>query len=151
VTTHTAPPSLPRRWRLRLATTALIAASVVISACGSSNDSTTVTADQLEGRSYVLISATGVEIVAGSSITLDFEPGSLAGSAGCNRMFGGFEIDEGRLLTNGLATTKMACEPALMDQEGWFLDLLSNAPTIAVDNDQLLLGSGDIELVFDRT
>lgn len=150
MTTPFTPYRSHRRRRIRLVTAGLAAAALILGACSSSDDVSPVTAGDLDGNRYVLVSATGIEIVDAASITLEFDDESIAGSTGCNRMFGGFEIDEGRLVTGELATTKMACEPALMDQETQLLGLLSNSPTLALEQDQLLLGTTGVELVFDR-
>ena len=51
--------------------------------------------------------------------------GSVSGTGGCNRYFGKAEIDEASIAFGPLGSTKMACAPAVMDQEQKFFDALT--------------------------
>ncbi|OGO53394.1 MAG: hypothetical protein A2V84_05700 [Chloroflexi bacterium RBG_16_70_13] len=62
-------------------------------------------------------------------------------------MGGPYRIDGGRLVVDQLATTEMACDPALMEQDRWVADLLDGA-TIALDGDTLTLTKGMTRLTF---
>jgi copper homeostasis protein (lipoprotein) len=59
---------------------------------------------------------------------LSAEGGQVHGSTGCNRITGGFEQDADSLRFQGLATTRMACPPAIARLETRFLEAL-NATT----------------------
>jgi heat shock protein HslJ len=61
------------------------------------------------------------------------EDGTLSGSAGCNSYTGSWETDENSIEIGPLASTAMACEPALMDQETRYLAVLQEADTYRVD------------------
>ena len=50
------------------------------------------------------------------------------GSGGCNRLFGGYRLEGGRISFSGIATTRMSC-PAGMEIEGEFLRALAEAET----------------------
>lgn len=50
-------------------------------------------------------------------LTVVFSLGGVAASAGCNRLVGAFEQSGSRLRIGPLASTRMACSPALMEQE----------------------------------
>src|SRR4029079_563678 len=64
-------------------------------------------------------------------------------SAGCNSMFGRYQLDGNVLVVSQMGTTDMACNPpALMLQETWYSQLLSSQPTITLDGDSLTLTSG---------
>lgn len=56
---------------------------------------------------------------SGRPVELLFDPDSdrVSGSGGCNRLMGGFELNGAKLRFSPLASTKMACPPALMDFE----------------------------------
>lgn len=67
----------------------------------------------------------GRGIIDNSLVTLEFpEPGRAAGRSGCNRYFGGVTIGGEQIAFSGLASTKILCVPALMDQESRYLAAL---------------------------
>ena len=56
----------------------------------------------------------GVEhpLVEGTRISLRFNNGNIAASAGCNSMSGPYQIDDNRQLTvEDLSTTEIGCDP----------------------------------------
>ena len=61
------------------------------------------------------------------------EDGTLSGSGGCNSYTGSWETDENSIEIGPLASTAMACEPDLMDQETRYLAVLQEAGTYRVD------------------
>ena len=61
------------------------------------------------------------------------EDGTLSGSGGCNSYTGSWETDENSIEIGPLASTAMACEPDLMDQETRYLAVLQEADTYRVD------------------
>lgn len=72
---------------------------------------------------------------------LDFAAdGGLAGSGGCNRLMGRWQLGEG-LRIDGLGSTRMACAPALMQVEGRLLALLGAANRVIFET------GGDAHLV----
>ncbi|MEA1901910.1 MAG: META domain-containing protein [Actinomycetota bacterium] len=73
----------------------------------------------------------------GSTMSLEFVEGRVGGVASINRFMGQFG-DE--LLFGPLATTMMAGPPQLMEQEGRYLGLLSQA-------DSLLFGPNELSLI----
>ncbi|MFF0492357.1 META domain-containing protein [Nocardia sp. NPDC004068] len=79
----------------------------------------------------------------------------VAGSAGCNHLSGTAEIAAGdREITFRLATTRMLCEPEVMDVERQVLEALDGKTTATVDGDTLTLrndGNGTgLVLTADR-
>jgi heat shock protein HslJ len=72
--------------------------------------------------------------------TLEFpQEGGVAGSGGCNRYFGSADIDGPRIQMGPLASTRRACAPAVMAQEGRFFGALERARTWQLVADKLLL------------
>jgi heat shock protein HslJ len=72
--------------------------------------------------------------------------GRLAGSTGCNRLMGGYELEDGSLVVTGpLATTRMACvDPAATQQERHVLEVLEAGPLVVeVTGDRLQLTAPD--------
>ncbi len=81
------------------------------------------------------------ELVPGSSITAQFtSDGKVSGSAGCNRYSGTYTVSGNSLqLSSPMASTMMACEQALMDQESAYLKALGEVKTFSISGDQLTL------------
>lgn len=65
-------------------------------------------------------------LVDRSRLTLTLDPSGRAyGTGGCNRWFGRYELAGSLLRIEPGGSTRMACAPALMEQEQRFFDLLS--------------------------
>ncbi|MFE3194012.1 META domain-containing protein [Nocardia sp. NPDC059240] len=64
--------------------------------------------------------------------------GKVSGSAGCNTLTGTAAID-GDTVTFQLATTRMACDPAVMDVESQVLQALDGKTKATIDSDELTL------------
>lgn len=100
----------------------------------------------LEGHTFFTDRATGRKVVPGSRIQLAFDHGNVSLYAGCNRMFGPYSVANGRLLVKGPASTEMACEPRLMNQDRWLAGMISSKPEISLDGSELTLTGGDPEV-----
>ena len=71
-------------------------------------------------------SAEGIEwsLVGGLGQTLLLDGGHASGSGGCNRFAGSYELEGERLWFKALASTRMACDPKVMQAESdYFLAL----------------------------
>lgn len=81
--------------------------------------------------------------------TISFEPGStLHGSAGCNRFRGTYSLEGRKLNIGNLSTTKMLCEPEIINQEQSYLAALNATREISFDGTNLtFLNSGGVEVV----
>jgi heat shock protein HslJ len=65
-------------------------------------------------------------LLTGTQMTIQFgADGSVSGSSGCNRFTGMYQTSGTSLMFGPLATTRMACEQAIMDQEQAFLAALA--------------------------
>jgi len=85
--------------------------------------------------------------------TIVFDAGlKIAGRAGCNRYFGTFkqsgEQSGDAVAIKPAGSTRMACPPDVMDQEGRFLSALEAVKTARREGDRLLLldGSGRVRM-----
>lgn len=58
------------------------------------------------------------------SLQLDTKQQRAHGFAGCNNWFGNYELQDGQLRINQIATTRKLCAPALMEQEQRYLAAL---------------------------
>jgi heat shock protein HslJ len=80
-------------------------------------------------------------VIIGSTTTADFgADGKLAGSAGCNQYSATYTTSGAMGITiTQPASTRMACEDSLMQQETQYLSLLPKAGTYEIAGDQLTL------------
>jgi len=105
-----------------------------LSGCGGSP------ASLLQGGEWVVEDLAGKGIVDSSRATLDFGgDGQLTGRASCNRYGAGWKLSgEGLAVANARAT-RMACSPALDNQETEFLRLLEAVHRFDITDDGALL------------
>ena len=100
----------------------------------------------LDGRTFLSTSVTesGTDrpLVEGTRIRLGFEDGHLSASAGCNTLGATYQVDGGVLVIGDAATTEMACDPPLMDQDQWLFELLGAEPAISLSENELVLEEG---------
>jgi heat shock protein HslJ len=79
-------------------------------------------------------------VIEAAASTITFEAdGRVHGRGGCNRYFGAATIDGEQMSFGPLGSTKMACAPAVMDQEARFFQALESAERWSLDEDGLLL------------
>ena len=99
----------------------------------------------LTGTEWNLVSNQGNAPIGDTGITLLFEEeGQFGGSSGCNNYFGGYEHNGFSFSTTGpLASTLMACEEQIMNQETNYLTKLDQIEYIQVEDGRLLLVSPD--------
>jgi heat shock protein HslJ len=97
-------------------------------------------APELTGTSWLAETIMGRPVIdyAASTVTFDAD-GRVHGSGGCNRYFGTSTIAAAQLSFGPLGATKMACVPALMDQESRFFQALASAERWSFDEHGLLL------------
>ena len=86
--------------------------------------------------------------------TLAFpEAGRVAGNSSCNRFFGSYTLMQDRIALGQLAGTRMACAPAVDEQETRYLDALQKAQRLEVRGTTMLMHVQGLEkpLRFTRT
>lgn len=88
----------------------------------------------------------GSNLVSGSTVTLDIAAdGKVTGSGGCNRYFGKARLGDATIRFGDIGSTRMACSPALMQQEAALFDALRAARTFELRRGRrtlVLLGRG---------
>ncbi|MBL8528175.1 MAG: META domain-containing protein [Burkholderiales bacterium] len=87
----------------------------------------------------------------GPEVTLEIEGGNVAASAGCNRAAGSIKEQAGRLQIGPLASTMMACPPAVAKIEARYFGVLERGPSWRIDGDRLTLSAAGDTLTFERT
>jgi heat shock protein HslJ len=101
----------------------------------------------LEGTTWLLD-----KTIPGSEITAEFANGQVSGSAGCNTYQGTYRSTRaaGRntIEFGPLATTRMMCDQALMDQEGLYLAALEAATQYTIEGFALSIEYPGGEMIF---
>ncbi len=119
----------------------MLACALAVGACG---DTTHVRPSQvapvLDGTAWVLASLSGRTPLERGRPTLQFAEGHVAGSDGCNRYSGRYEVDgDGFKVLPGVAATQMACTPEVDEQARLFMQALLGASRARVDTGGLTL------------
>jgi putative lipoprotein len=95
----------------------------------------------------------GRGVIDNAQSTIEFTSDNrVAGRGGCNRYSGSVTIDGRKLKVAQVISTKMACVPALMDQETRFLQALESAASFEVKDTKLIVrdATGAQRLVLDK-
>lgn len=96
--------------------------------------------DGLIGTAWLADDIGGRGVVDRVQSTLEFaEPGRVAGLAGCNRYFGPATLAGNTISFGNLASTRMMCPDALMDQEQRFFQALSAAKRLELTHEGRIL------------
>lgn len=117
---------------------------VLLSSCQTLDEKPEAPMTQLTGVEWVVEDIDGRGIVDSSRATLNFsEEGKVNGRGSCNSYTGPFMLTAaGITIGPGIAATRMACAPALMEQEQRFFDALSAVQTFQITTDGALLLQG---------
>jgi heat shock protein HslJ len=98
----------------------------------------------LEGTSWLAEDIDGVGVVDRVQAALIFDAGQkVAGRAACNRYFGTYRRAGDTLEIKPGGSTRMACPPAVMDQETKFSAALEAVRKARREGDKLMLLDGD--------
>ncbi len=105
-------------------------------------------ANPLEGEWDVTGVNNGKEAVTspivGTELTATFTADGVSGNSGCNTYTGGYTLDGDQVTIGPLASTMMACEQAIMDQETQFLTALQTPGlTVEVSGGTVTLRDGN--------
>lgn len=77
-------------------------------------------------------------------VTLQFgADGRAAGKGGCNQYSGPYQVTDNAISFGAMVSTKMACDPLVMDREQAYLDLLARVTSYELRNNAELLLSAD--------
>lgn len=88
----------------------------------------------LVGSDWLVEDILAAGVIDRARTTIGFtEDGRVVGSGGCNRYFGGFELDGDGISFGPMAGTKMACPEALMNQDDRFHQALGQVVRWQID------------------
>ncbi|MBD3642092.1 MAG: META domain-containing protein [Marinobacter sp.] len=109
----------------------------------------------LRGAEWVVEDLAGAGIIDSSRVTIRFlADNRVAGRGSCNRYTGSYQLTGEGIGFGALASTRMACVPALMNQEARFLGLLGEVSRVRIGRHgqlQLSTPSGDTITAFQST
>jgi heat shock protein HslJ len=77
------------------------------------------------------------------TLVVDDLAGRISGSTGCNQFGGSATFGEGTVEVGDLVATKMACDPAVMDQESFVFEVLDAAATWEIAGTTLRIAAAD--------
>lgn len=102
-------------------------------------------ASLLQGAVWTVLEIGGTPTVPGSQVTMQFAAdGRLSGQASCNRFNSEYALSGEGLAISPAATTRMMCDPPLMDQERRFVAALGGVAGFSIaDDGALLLRAGN--------
>lgn len=90
--------------------------------------------DLIEGAEWTVKTIGGEAVPDDVTVTLQFlENDRVAGSSGCNRFMGGYELTGEGIAFGTLAGTMMACPEPQMEAEQQFLELLQQVARFEID------------------
>ncbi len=113
---------------------------------------TPVDSGSLDGTAYVSTRVEGRELVPGSEIQLLFEDDVMSVSAGCNTMFGAYEMTGSTLAwVTEPASTMVGCDPELAEQDAWLTELLTTGAEATSAGEILTLTSDDVAVLLAST
>lgn len=126
---------------------AAIVAAACISALAAAACANSAPRADLSGTSWAVESVTGQPV---SGPTIEFAQDRISGTGGCNRFFGGYSAEDGRISFSAIGATRMACEPDIMAREDQFFAALNAAQSYSRDGDRLTLTSADGQAIVLR-
>lgn len=96
---------------------------------------------ELAGHTFVADRVTGHDLIEDSTLTVSFENDTMRVVAGCNSLFGPYDDDGGELSwKTDPGRSRMACDPALEEQDDWLVALFTEG---------LRIGNGGADLVLE--
>jgi putative lipoprotein len=101
--------------------------------------------DMLQGK-WLVEDIRGGGVIDNLQTVLEIgSDGAVTGTGGCNRMNGAAKIAASAITFGPIASTRMACPPAVMDQESRFFSALDDVRAWRIDtaSEKLLLLDGE--------
>ena len=123
------------------------AAAVLAGGAGDDSANGSMPVDGLDdlAGSWVAVNDTTTPALLQGSVRLTFDAGRVLAETGCNTARGVVSVEDSVLVADSLMTTRMACEPELMAQEQWVVDMLTSRPRLERSGPYLALHWGEGE------
>ena len=123
-----------------------VAFTLLLSGCNALPPGATANAPlpSLQGAVWVVEDIDGAAVLDGSRASLNLgSDGRVSGSGSCNSYTGPYTLSGDSLTFGNLASTRRACEPALMQQEQRFFAALAKVRRFEFAPDGALLLRGE--------
>ena len=131
---------------------AMAATALALSACGGGGSSAGGDPQSLIDTAYSVttISVDGADREVLGPVEIAFTADTISVATPCNGMSGPVTYSESTLTVGALAATKMACEPALMEQDQVIANALAANPTWQLAGETLTLPGGGTVIAGDN-
>ncbi|TIC88781.1 META domain-containing protein [Nocardioides sp. GY 10113] len=111
-----------------------------------------VSVDELDGSIYQSTSVEGHELVPRTRVSISFKAGSMSVVAGCNTLFGDYEVEDGTLRwTAEPASTMRGCPDDLAAQDAWLVELLDAGVAATLDGTVLTLTGDGVTITLEHS
>ena len=124
---------------------------------GTGGDADVPTAEDLDGRTFLVTSWTVPLALDGDVVRISFSDGELSFTAGCNTHTGSYRLDGDRLVVQTMMSTMMGCDPELHERDEYLAALLQGGERVQqlvvdLDGDVLVLTNDQarIELLDEQ-
>jgi len=133
---------------LVVATFLLVTGTTMLAGCGPFGGSSE---EELVGQVWTLTAIMGQPPLPVTTITAEFDAdGRVSGSSGCNSYSGPYDVGGNKLsFGQPMASTLMACEPAVMAQEAVYMKALESVASYEIKDGKLTLYDGDKNAVAE--
>ena len=138
--------------RPALIVTVLAATALSLTACGGGGSSAGGDPQSLVDTAYAVTTLTvdGADREVLGPVEIAFTADTISVATPCNGMSGPVNYSESALTVGPLASTKMACEPALMEQDQVIANALAANPTWQLSGETLTLTGGGTVIAGDN-
>lgn len=116
--------------------TAIIIATVALSACCHCHKLRSQAAD-LTATEWTLTQLGSTQVDAGDGFTMLMREDKITGKGDCNRFFGTYTDNNGKLSVQNLASTKAYCPRQSLEDS--FMDVLNNTDAYLIEGTKLML------------
>jgi heat shock protein HslJ len=116
--------------------------SFALGACGDSGEASSTPAIELTGE-FLSVEQSTFELVPNTTVRMSFEENRISLSAGCNTMFGQYQLDDSQLRVGPLASTMIGCPEALATQDQRLDEFLTGGPLLSASTDGFTLTGSD--------
>jgi len=121
---------------------------LAVTACGGGDGGRA-----LEGGKWVLsayaVDGAMKDALVTATTDATFVDGQVSGNAGINQYNGPYEVDGEKLSVGPLASTKMAGDAMIMEQEAAYLAALESAASYEIDGDTLVIMDSSETVVLE--
>jgi len=132
--------------QMRMNTVVAVTLVATLAACHSTP--APKSASPLPGRTFLLQSSEGADLLSGTTVHLHFTDDSFSVTASCNHMGGSYTLEQERLVVGDMFQTEMGCDTERHTQDDWLQKFFASKPELSVEGNTLTLANDTSKLVF---